>query len=203
MNRSIFDLAPVLVAVAGLSLTASQVEAAFVSINPNATYFDELSGSGTTPVAVSLASLGITPGTIINLQQVGGFSFFGTGFNDTITNTCAVFSSSSVILPYSGFANTSRVPGAVAAAWPGYVFPVTGSDIPEDTTIDSAVFPSGVTVVVPAGAAYLYFSAVDSVYSDNTDPNGDYGVIITIIPAPNVAALLALGGLVGARRRRR
>jgi len=202
MNRSFLGLAPALAAFAGLSLEASLAQATFISINPSATYFDEASASGSLPVALSLASLGIFPGTTINVLQVGGFSFFSTGVNDVSTNTCAVFSSSSVILPYSGFANTSRVPGAIAAAWPGYVFPVTGSDIPEDTTIDFNTNPFGLTVVVPAGAAFMFFSSVDSVYGDNTDPNGDYGVIITIIPTPGAAALLGMGGLIAMRRRR-
>jgi len=202
MNRSILTLAPALAAFAGLSLAASLAQATFTSINPNATYFDEASASGSLPVALSLASLGITPGTTINVLQVGGFSFFGTGFNDTITATYAVFSSSSVILPYSGFANTSRLPGAVAAAWPAYVFPNAANDVFEDTNIDSFNFPLGQTVVVPAGAAFMFFSSVDSVYGDNTDPNGDYGVIITIIPTPGAATLLGVGGLMAARRRR-
>lgn len=203
MKRSNLALSSVFVAAAGMSLAASPAHAVFVPIDPNATYFDEASASGLTPVAVSLLSLGITPGTTINVQQVGGFSFFGSGFNDTITNTYAVFSSSSVILPYSGFANTSRVPGAVAAAWPSYAYPNSANDVPEDTTIDSFNFPLGQTVVVPTGAAFMFFSAIDSVYGDNTDPNGDYGVNITIVPAPGAMAVLGLGGLMVTRRRRR
>ena len=50
---------------------------------------------------------------------------------------------------------------------------VCRTDIPEDFRIANTV------VQVPVGATYLFVAAHDIYYSDNSDPDGDYGVRIT------------------------
>jgi hypothetical protein len=55
-----------------------------------------------------------------------------------------------------------------------------------------------VTVTVPAGAAFLFVSSLDSLYQDNTDPDGDYGVDIEVIgPGSFVDLGQGLAGISG------
>ncbi len=39
-------------------------------------------------------------------------------------------------------------------------------------------------MTVPKGATHLFLGPLDSLYDDNTDPNGDYSVRITTVPVP-------------------
>jgi hypothetical protein len=109
------------------------------------------------------------------------------------------------------------VPDAIApaAVLPGsafpFVTPVTfygheSTDIPQDFQV-ADIFgqnQTSVTVQVPAGAKFLFVSAIDSFYGDNPPVSG-YGVNITSVPEP-ASLLLASAGfafLAGASRRRR
>ena len=123
--------------------------------------------------SISLAALGIQPGDLIALEELGNWSASISGA-DTQASLGGVFSSSNVLLAGS---NQNRVPGAIAA---GTAF-ATGTtfsgglatDIPQD------FFISTLMVTVPAGAAYLFVAAPDTAYSDNNDPNANFAVRIT------------------------
>lgn len=136
-------------------------------------------------VPILLSSLGLHPGYTIRLEAVGDWDA-GPG-DDVQTNTLGIFSGSATLL---GTALLHRVPDAIDAGidsdtgntWPSG----QPCDIPEDFLFNSGV--NGVTIVIPPGAAYLFVSAADIYYRDNSDPDGDYGVKITLVEATDVPA---------------
>jgi 6-phosphogluconolactonase (cycloisomerase 2 family) len=136
------------------------------------------------PLIIPLASLGIQPGNVISGMAVGdmadcavGSFCFGEVFNQF---TCAVFSTSNTLLSTGGTIN--RVPGAITpdftTAFPCSTPTTLNGNLPTDIPQDFALF--GERVIVPPGAAYLFVGVIDTFYSDNSDPNGDFGVEITV-----------------------
>jgi len=53
---------------------------------------------------------------------------------------------------------------------------------------------AGEPVTVPNGAAYLFVALTDIFYSDNTDPNGDFGVAITVNSSSSVNGKVLIAG---------
>jgi hypothetical protein len=100
-----------------------------------------------------------------------------------------VFSSSNVLWAQNVL---NRVPGAIDAGIPvvtwNTLYGNLSTDIPQDFRIANTI------VQVPIGANYLFVAAEDIYYSDNSDPDGDYGVRITpLASVPEPATLLLLG----------
>lgn len=187
-------------AVLGTLTTAGSLQAqTTMSINPKATYLrTSQDPSAVYAFPIDLAGLGILPGNLILLEQLGDFKA-GTGYVDTSLRMMGVFSETSTLLPPN---NLHRVPGAIDAGtdftssvtyWGGL-----STDIPEDFEI------ANTTIEVPSGAKYLFAAAHDSLYGDNTDPDGDYAVRITVVPEPStfLALISSLGALAGIRSRR-
>ena len=76
---------------------------------------------------------------------------------------------------------------------------------PPGTQTPPVTFRSEVNFVeVPAGARFLFVSPADSFFSDNADPDGDFGIGITVVPEPSglVLAGVGLAGLLGGVWRR-
>ncbi len=192
-------------AMVGLSCAAA--DAAIISLNPKATYLRKYSGDGApNATAYALADYGIAAGDTIKLTRLGDFQGASTG-TDTRVDLVAVFSGSTTLLAANV---TDRVADAIDAGMPEWNTPNTAvagdsTNIPEDFYVDGS---PGVDVVVPTGALYLFFTASDSYFNDNTDPDVDYGVEITLVsaaipePASAVVGLAGLGVLSCAGRRR-
>ncbi len=146
----------------------------FIPINPKATFYQISSDpSAVDATPVDLQANGIAPGDTITIQATGCLSTDGA---DDATAIAGVFSSSPTLLAAS---NLNRVSGAIAPSFTSDVTALsTSSNIAEDFTL-----PNGAgTIVVPAGARYLFVTASDSYYSDNTDPNNDFGVQVLVYP---------------------
>jgi hypothetical protein len=154
-------------------------------IDPKASYILTNSDPDATPaIAISLTSLGITPGDTIQIKTQGDYSFcFPTGCPEIQVPACGVFSSNTTLLPAN---NANRVVGAKPVT-DGVVSPcVTGptlygqipTDIPEDFVLD------GASMRVPSGAHYFFVAVPDIFYGDNLDPNGDLAIVAqrTLIP---------------------
>ena len=174
-----------------------------ISIDPLRTFLftnnDPWSGNGSVPysIPIALGDLGISGGQFIQLEQLGSFYDgtygYGAGINtlslQTSTEMIGVFSSSNALLT-SNLSN--RVPGAIDAGisvvtW-NTLFGNMSTDFPEDFRIANTI------VQVPLGANYLFVAAEDIYYSDNSDPDGDYGVRITpLTSVPEPSTLLLLG----------
>ena len=171
-------------------------------VDPRGTYLLTDPGDAPNPpLIVSLASLGIKPGDVISGVSVGDENACGVGqfcFGELFTPfACGVFSSSNTLLPTGGAIN--RVPGAIApnftTAFPCNTAPTSGGNLPTDIPQDFALF--GERVTVPAGAAYLFVAVADIFYADNSDPNGDFGVAITVNTASSVNGKVLIAGGVG------
>ena len=165
------------------------------SIDPASAYLRTSQDSGVSnALALDLAALGIAPGHVIQILQLGAFKS-GEPFADETTFTLGVFSSSAALLAPSAL---HRVPGAIASMEPDWwtgstFFDALPTDIPEDFAITSS------PLTVPTGATHLFIATPDSYYSDNTDPNQDYGVeilIVGVVPALPDWGLLLFGVLV-------
>ena len=125
------------------------------------------------PTQVSLQAFGAAPGDSITLSRRGDFQY-GTGndasgqpFADTATPLLAVFidAQGGVIAPATFLAYRSSVQTSGRA-----------TDIGEDFFV-----VDGMTqVTVPQGAVALRFSVNDRFFSDNLDPDGDFGVVARV-----------------------
>lgn len=178
-------------------------------------------------VAFSLSDLGLSNAQTVLMKRQGAYKATSSG-NDTSVGISGIFSSTSELL---GAVNPSttpgtlvytpleRVTGALATTLPNYVskpsyhgmFPADPktawtTDVLEDFNISSA----GVLVDIPVGANFIFFSANDNLFSDNSDPNKNFGVLISVVTmkpvsAPASLALMGVGfaGLCGFSRRRR
>lgn len=171
----------VLAALAGLAAGAvgyeiyASMEPVVVRVDPRAAYLRTFStDDAPDAVPIALSEVGLRPGHWVRLKQVGTFSNRGV----EMTQQAAVFSGDERI-HRSG--ERHRIPGAIDAGEDH----VSGSssrvplenDIPEDFLVED------VSVEIPAGATHLFVAVPDVYYSDNDDPDGDFGVRITKLPA--------------------
>lgn len=173
MNRALSSIVALLLgsAVAPAQTTVPvDALAAYLHLDP--------ADTASAAVAIPLAGLGLLPGSTVRIQPVGDWDN-GPG-GDGFVNMLAVFSASPTLL---GPAAAHRVPDAVGAGipaftggtWPGN----EPTDIPEDFVMLST---AGVVVVIPSGATHLFATPADIYYRDNSDPDGDLGVQLTLVP---------------------
>lgn len=163
--------------VSGSLLYCTQLHAqsggpVLVTVNPAGTYLlVDPCDQAIAPTSVTLSSLGVAPGDFVRLTRIGAFQA-GQGFNDDQSTLGAVFKGP------SGFIS----PGPVGQGIAFNSMPTACSSIPTDIPNDFNISP--VTAVqIPAGATEILFTGNDSFWSDNTDPNGDYGVLIELVPS--------------------
>lgn len=192
----------VLLVAATLGGSASGAFADVIPLLPTATYLRTNSDWPTSALIIPLAGRAINEGSLLDISICGDFKP-GNNFTDSYVSAVAVFSSTNTLLASD---QPHRVPGALPA---GIDFPTTGTlygnfatDIPEDFLIGLTPESRTVTVVVPAGAQYLFVSTLDSYMGDNSDPDHDWSVSLSVVPEPGTASLMAAAGLLLARRRR-
>ncbi|HEX5011206.1 MAG TPA: hypothetical protein VFY71_12485 [Planctomycetota bacterium] len=149
---------------------------------------------------LSLSTLGVFAGQTLRMHGLGDMDNGPAG--DTILSLIGVFSSDTVLL---GPSVLHRVPGAIDAGADFVTSPtVSGglaTDIPEDFRVATAVQPEWF-VEVPAGANYLFVGNHDSQWFDNSDPDGDLGVQLTVVATwkdvgGGLAGMAGVPGLTG------
>lgn len=169
-----------------LFAAASLAQTWTLPLNPRATYLRTNNDSPLAPLILDLASLGIAPGSWLQVGTIGGFRYINGG-QDGFRSLIGVFSSSNTLLATSVQA---RVPGAIAAgpafASGGTYYGALPMDIPEDFMCSRNAWDDRLTVQVPAGAAFLFLGVHDSLYNDNADPNNDYAAVVTVVPTPTL-----------------
>lgn len=153
-------------------------------LNPKSTFLHTSSDAGALAApAVSLASLGATPGKWLLIEQLGDFD--AGPQSDTARTLLGVFSADATLL---AAANLNRVPGSIpagaAATTANTYFGNEPTDIADDFWICHPLGKTDALVRVPAGAAFLFVAPHDSYYQDNTDPDGDHAVRVSVVPAP-------------------
>ncbi len=174
-------LAPLAAAALALTSFAAPLSAqtTTVPIDPRVAFLHVNSDNALNAPAISLASLGAAPGKCLRLSRLGNFDN-GPG-GDTFTSMIGVFSSSSVLLAGS---NLHRVPGAIDAGidvlTSNTYFGNQVTDIDEDFSI-STTGVDDIVIKVPAGAAFLFVCPSDQLFQDNSDPNGNYALQVTVV----------------------
>jgi hypothetical protein len=187
-------------------VTAGTASAAFLSLDPRATYLRTDSDNALDAVAFSLSSLGISPGNMIRIERLGFYTPLNPGYPDSVRYLDAVFSGSATLLASS---NLNRVQNAIDAgvdvSTPNTWLGGSPTDISQDFAVDDGNTFSSVEVQVPMGATHIFFTVNDSLFGDNGDPNGDFGAQITLVPEPSVWALvgLCMFGVLGSCPRKR
>lgn len=173
------SLSPALLA----AVIAGQALAADLSLDPRATYVRLNDDPALAAAPIDLAALGVAPGDYVRLQSVGDWDNGPQG--DTSTSLVGVFSATSTLLASS---ERHRVPDAIDA---GFEFQTSNTwrgnlptDIAEDFLISHHASFGSVIVRVPARAAYLFAGPSDSLFYDNADPDGDFGVRLEVVPCP-------------------
>jgi hypothetical protein len=169
----------------------------FVKIDPRHTYLRRNNDPAPNPAALALSALGLAPGNVVRIRRLGEFDN-GPG-TETFGTTIALFSTSSTLLAET---NLARVPGALEAGCDWITSPTwSGSlptDIPEDFVVaigaGATATQDEVVVEIPTNSTHVFVGPNDSLYWDNTDPDGDYGVEFTVL-APTAWSFL--GGGVG------
>lgn len=156
-----------------VSVVCGLATAGIYSIDPRATYLITSQDSAPNAKAFLLADMSLAPGDFIRLQQSGDFKP-GTIYTDASKGMIGVFSSSNVLLP-SNLLNRVQdaIDAGVDATTSVTFYGSLSTDIPEDFQIIDTY------VQIPQGAVYLFIAASDSLYRDNTDPDGDFAVGIT------------------------
>jgi hypothetical protein len=140
------------------------------------------------PLVLTLESHGLAPGYTLRIEPIGGFD--NGPSTDAPRALMAVFSASSTVLAPS---LAHRVPGAIDAGEDYVTVPSCPSGQPTDIAEDFTVPIEGVAVVVPVGATHLMLCPRECYSSDNSDPNSDFGVQLTVLTtstsAPRSASL--------------
>lgn len=162
-----------------LALDAGALAQYQFSVNPSSTYLHTNQDASGDAVAIDLAALGITPGTHLRLHNPGDYDL--GPYDDQWVTMIGIFSATSTLLDES---NLDRVADAIPAGFDCVTGETWFGTEPTDVVADFLVTgpnQSDVTITVPAGAAFLFVTAHDSWYQDNTDPDGDYAVFIDVI----------------------
>lgn len=132
----------------------------------------DVTGTGTAakvPTAstkIMLSSLNLVPGNVIALTQRGDYNPGGTNSADNNNSLLGLFVDSNgnaISMAVSPQVTTANQASGLA------------TDIAQDFDIASG---KTTRVVIPSGAVAIQFSARDIFFSDNTDPDNDYGVAI-------------------------
>ena len=138
------------------------------------------------PLVLNLSALGVVPGQWLRIASTGDFVAIGGG-QDNFRSLIGVFSGSAALLPPNV---QHRVVDAIGAG-PSFTSPGTWSgslpmDIPQDFFCSRMTWGNGIDVPVPPGATHLFLGVHDSLCADNSDPDGDYGVAVTVVPPPSL-----------------
>ena len=196
-------LATTLATTLALAGTSSHALAVFTP-NLKATYLRTNGESPPTPapLVLDLAAYGWSAGQRLLLQTTGDFDNGPNG--DDFFRSIGIFSASSTLLPLN---LQVRVPDAIdAGALPFVTAPTFFGGLATDVPEDFLFGQDGTEVQVPQGATHLFLAVYDSLYQDNSDPNGDFRFQIQAlppVPEPGAWALLLAGlGAIGWQRRR-
>ncbi|MFZ3342098.1 MAG: PEP-CTERM sorting domain-containing protein [Terriglobales bacterium] len=229
INRVLIFCA-VTVALASVGLANTVVTLGTYDVSANSSFFElSTNDSCSSPMAVKGCEasyylptiIAVTPGETLQLIESGSACYIGGTTAGCVNEPLgAVFDTSNTDLLSSTTQN--RLPNQVASGLPNIqdtsfnaYYGNINTQIKDDFYVCGTVsMPdctslTGTTVVVPAGAKYLYVAALDSFYADNS---GDLTITVNEIlsdppsvPEPATATLMLVGlaGMVAYQRRRK
>ncbi len=169
-----------LLAAAWSAPVAARAQTFTIPLGPKDAYLHIAASDSAVPATpIALAGLGAVPGQSLLMQGVGDMDNGPSG--DTILSLIGIFSGSPVIL---GPELLHRIPDAIDAG-PEFISSPTASggqptDVPEDFRITSAIQANAI-IEIPAGATHLFVGNHDGKWADNSDPDGDLGVQLTVV----------------------
>ncbi|QDK43548.1 hypothetical protein DOM21_19230 [Bacteriovorax stolpii] len=148
----------------------------FLNINPMGTYLPEHAGGATRLSFQSIPNnpnIKLQAGDIIYIQGLGNYQTEPVEYGGTDTHAwmIGVFANRGTFY----FPGEDSIYESIESA-PTYIGQLP-TDIPEDFYIP---FDGSVKLQVPKGATEILFSPDDNKFTDNSDPNGDFGVQIRI-----------------------
>jgi hypothetical protein len=150
----------------------------FFKVDPAGRYLNgDSNDTGKPAPALSLSQLGAVPGECVGLMREGDFQSDPLSL-DASPDMIGVFRNG------GGFLN----PGALGNQSGEYTTP-TAQGKPTDIAEDFWVPGRKITVQIPEGAVELLLSADDVRNSDDTDPDGDFGVLVAKVSCPGGAQL--------------
>ena len=156
-----------------------------LSLSPQTTFHRTNGDPGALDaIAIPIQSLGVNAGDWLRLRLLGDFDAGGSG--DVERELVGVFAGNSALL-----ASTLQVRvQAPATAGTAYL-PSGGTalgNLPMDLDADFWIARNGfseeVTIRVPAGAVNLFVAVPDSFFSDNSDPDADLGIELSLAIPP-------------------
>lgn len=173
-------LVPLLLAAFAVDAAAQSFS---VKIDPLAAYLRvAASDQANDAVAIPLSALGVVPGESLHFGTSGDFDNGPAG--DELDVLAGVFSGSATLLPKS---ELNRVADAIDAGknlGTGLNIGGETTDIAEDFLISNVTAPHpspGVVVLVPEGATHVFIAIPDPYVEDNSDPDADYFVHLTVV----------------------
>ena len=148
----------------------------FLKVDPRGTYLSGHNGGATRLNLQSIPgnpNISLQAGDIIFIQGLGNYlpEPVEYGGSDTHAWMIGVFANSGKFYSPGEDSNYESIESA-----PTYVGNIP-TDIPEDFYIP---FDGSVKLQVPVGATEILFSADDDKFTDNSDPNNDFGVQVKI-----------------------
>jgi hypothetical protein len=175
----------------GLLLAAPAAHAATFAVGVHDAYLhlDHVDSAGTA-LRLDLGSIGVLPGYEIHLVAVGDWN--AGPYGDVQHALLGVFSSNATLLDPTLL---HRVPGAISAGPSNFSGGTWPNGEPTDIAEDFLIPDAGIDVVVPQGATQLFISVADIHYRDNSDPDGDLGIQITIVSTADVGGGAPRAGL--------
>lgn len=175
-NRHAVDGA-ILVEKTGSFTTLSAADPALpstFSVDPKRTYLRTNGDAALEALKIDLGALGMAGGSTVRLERLGAYDC-GSPCVDDRVGMIAVFSAGDVLLAPD---EPHRVPGAIDAGADVVTASTWSGGLPTDIAEDFAI--ADTTIGVPDGATHLLVGTADSLYLDNTDPNGDFAVRISL-----------------------
>jgi len=169
------------------SLTAHAIgQTHSYSLDPKSTFLRSFADVTLAPTVLDLTQLGIAPGQWLRVGTHGNYSHYHNGPDDH-QSLIGVFSASATLQATNV---TQRVPDAIVAGGQ-YVSGNTYNgnyvtDITQDLFASRRNWRNFIDVEVPAGATHLFLGVHDTLYHDNTDPDGDFGCDVTVLPQPSL-----------------
>ena len=140
----------------------------FIKVDPAGSYLsDPSSNDFVPPTRANATDFGVTPGQILSFRASGDYAA-GQGWDEEENEILAVF-----VDAEGNYLAPDLHPNAVTEVQSSGL----ATDIPQDFPLSIGDI---VHIRVPDSAVALLFSVEDSYYSDNTDPDGDLGVTVSV-----------------------
>ena len=149
-----------------------------ISLNPKSTFLRTDSGdSPEQPLILDLRQMNVLAGDRILITQSGDYRLgFSIIWKDNKTRLVGVFSKSPNLRHSS---ERFRITDAVQTPFDVPTGETLVENLPTDINKDFLIDKS-IELNVPNGAKYLFIGIPDSQYFDNTDPDGDLSILVSV-----------------------